>query len=251
MKGPLVSIVIPTFNSEKTLARCLESILSQTYEDYEIIVVDGASTDKTVEIIKHYASKSFSIHWTSEKDKGIYDAMNKGIDLARGNWILFLGSDDEIYNKSVLFEVFQSPIPGGTLVIYGKALVLPEQFITSLNLTFDSIVHGNLCHQTMFYAKAVFDLWKYDLRFSVLSDWDLNLKLFGRYASRITCVDIIVCRYLNLGVSANWKTHPEYIEHFKNTRSLYFKYLPPRFLILSILRFLFRRLLRFRKQLFK
>ena len=90
----LLSIIIATYNAEKTLQRCLDSIIVQKSEEVELIIIDGGSTDNTVSIIK----RNYKIidYWISEKDKGIYDALNKGIDKANGKWIQFVGSDDFI-----------------------------------------------------------------------------------------------------------------------------------------------------------
>lgn len=88
-----VSIIIATYNAEKFLGGCLNSITSQSFKNFEVIVVDGGSSDKTVEIIREHAS-NFSLKWVSERDEGIYDAWNKGIEISTGEWITFVGSDD-------------------------------------------------------------------------------------------------------------------------------------------------------------
>jgi glycosyltransferase involved in cell wall biosynthesis len=100
------SIIIPTFNSEKVLRECLNSIVEQTFNNYEIILIDGLSTDSTVDIIKEYSLNNPNIHWVSEKDLGIYDAMNKGIKIANGEWVYFLGSDDKLSSNNALQEIF-------------------------------------------------------------------------------------------------------------------------------------------------
>ena len=90
----MVSIIIATYNSEKTLRRALDSVLNQTYQDWECIVVDGASKDNTIEIVKEYVSKDTRFRYVSEPDHGIYDAFNKGWKMAKGEWVMYLGSDD-------------------------------------------------------------------------------------------------------------------------------------------------------------
>ena len=97
---PLVSIIISTLNSEKYLEKALESSIGQSYLNREIILIDGLSTDNTVNIIKKYSEKIK--YWKSESDTGIYNAWNKGLKVANGEWICFIGSDDEWYsNKSL------------------------------------------------------------------------------------------------------------------------------------------------------
>ncbi|MDR2410857.1 MAG: glycosyltransferase, partial [Bacteroidales bacterium] len=86
---PVLSIIIPTYNSSKTINRCLDSILCQSYSNYEILVMDGLSSDNTLELVKAYNDRRIQIY--SGKDNGIYDAMNKGIALAKGEWLYFSG----------------------------------------------------------------------------------------------------------------------------------------------------------------
>lgn len=98
-KNPFFTIITASFNSEKTIADTINSVVNQSFTDYEFLIIDGNSTDHTVAIIKSLApkfeEKNISFKYISEKDKGIYDAWNKGIKLSKGRWISFLGSDDE------------------------------------------------------------------------------------------------------------------------------------------------------------
>lgn len=97
----LISIIIATFNSGKTLARCLNSIVKQLNNDCELIVIDGGSSDNTLDIISDY--KDYIAYYVSEKDKGVYDAWNKGVKVAKGRWITFIGSDDEMLPKTISY----------------------------------------------------------------------------------------------------------------------------------------------------
>ena len=109
---PFFSIITASFNSEKTIKETIESVLHQTVTNFEYILIDGKSSDKTVEIIqsfeKQFKEKKISYQWISESDTGIYNAFNKGIKLAKGNWISFLGSDD-IYLENAL-EFYKNKI---------------------------------------------------------------------------------------------------------------------------------------------
>lgn len=96
-----ISIIIATYNADKTLQRCLYSIALQKTEDIELLIIDGKSKDNTLEIIQK--NKAIINFWLSETDKGIYDAWNKGIKLARGKWIMFLGADDMLLEGSMAF----------------------------------------------------------------------------------------------------------------------------------------------------
>jgi glycosyltransferase involved in cell wall biosynthesis len=94
-KRPLVSVITAVYNANEYLAACIESILKQSFQDFEYILIDGGSTDGTVDVIKSY-QQHFS-YWISEPDRGIYDAWNKGLAVAKGDWIVFVGADDVLY----------------------------------------------------------------------------------------------------------------------------------------------------------
>ena len=101
-----ISIITVTFNSEKTLRYTIESVLNQNYDDIEYLIIDGGSTDSTLDIIKCYEPKfEGKLHYISEPDKGIYDAMNKGILMATGNVVGFLNSDDLFIDKKVAEDI--------------------------------------------------------------------------------------------------------------------------------------------------
>lgn len=101
---PTFSIIIAVFNGEKTIERAINSVLSQSYSNFELIIIDGDSRDNSKEIIKKY--NKYIEYWISERDDGVYDAWNKGIGKSRGEWISFLGADDE-FRPDALFNYFQ------------------------------------------------------------------------------------------------------------------------------------------------
>ena len=102
---PFISVVIAVFNGERYLEQTIQSIVEQTYDDKELIIIDGGSTDKTVEIIKKYESKI--AYWVSEKDKGIADAFNKGVKAARGDYINFQGDGDGFFEPDSLAQIME------------------------------------------------------------------------------------------------------------------------------------------------
>jgi glycosyltransferase involved in cell wall biosynthesis len=118
-----LSIVIPTYNSEKTIERCLNSLTCQTYQDFEICIIDASSLDRTLEKIDEFQSKFQNLRVVSEADKGTYDAMNKGIDLAQGEWIYFLGSDDTIYDDNVFADIFGVSPDKNCGIVYGNVRI--------------------------------------------------------------------------------------------------------------------------------
>lgn len=99
-KNPLISIIIAVYNGEKYIERAIKSVLSQSASNFELIIIDGNSTDNTIDIVKKYSSNIST--FITEKDNGIYDAWNKGIKAAKGDWICFIGSDDEFYPPAIM-----------------------------------------------------------------------------------------------------------------------------------------------------
>src|SRR5688572_7883253 len=106
MGHTLFSIIIPTFNSSLTLRACLDSIAGQTFKNYEVIIMDGLSEDNTIQLANNYRSSLPNLRVISEKDYGIYDAMNKSIKIAKGSWLYFMGSDDFFYDRGVLENIY-------------------------------------------------------------------------------------------------------------------------------------------------
>jgi glycosyltransferase involved in cell wall biosynthesis len=199
---PLISIIIPTFNSGKVLSNCLESCKSQTFNNFEIIIVDGVSIDDTLKIISSFKSKFKDFQFISENDKGIYDAMNKGILMAKGDWIYFMGSDDTFINKEVLNTVFKN-LASNIDVVYGN--VLSEFYGGIYDGAFDGhkIVRKNICHQSIFFNISVFKKTGYfDLNYPVVADWDHNIKWFFNSRIKHQYIDVLVANFSDNGFSA-------------------------------------------------
>lgn len=193
-----ISIIIPTFNSANTLCRTLDSIISQTFTNWEVLLMDGASTDNTIEIAKSY--KDNRIRVFSEPDKGVYDAMNKGIDKAAGEWLYFLGSDDYLLNNEVLNQVF-SHIPEKCDVFYGdvEAQQLDERHKGEWKI---EDLEYNRCHQAIFYNQKVFRKFgKYKPKYRVYADHDMNLKWFLDKRISSKYYPILIAHYSDGGLS--------------------------------------------------
>lgn len=168
-----ISIIMATYNSEKTIKQAIKSILEQTYNDYELIIVDGDSTDKTCDIINKFNSKK--INFVSESDSGVYEAFNKGLKMATGNWIFFIGSDDVLYNVNSL-EYIDAILDLKYDLIYTKVKIGDREFKPKFNSTilFKNMIH----HQGAMYNRRLFDDFIYDERYKISADYELNLKLF-------------------------------------------------------------------------
>jgi glycosyltransferase involved in cell wall biosynthesis len=193
------SIIIPTYNSSKTIKKCLESLVEQNLKNFEILIIDGISTDKTLEIACSFNDSRIAIY--SETDQGIYDAMNKGIKLAKGEWLYFLGSDDELYNNGVLQSIepyLQPEIP----VFYGNVLMANTGMRYCGKVTDIEIFFKNICQQAIFYNKNVFKLLKFNLKYRVFADHDLNIKLFKKDYKNIRYEPILIAKYANDGFSS-------------------------------------------------
>lgn len=199
-----ISVITPSFNSSKYIERAIESVLQQNYENCEHIIVDGGSTDQTLNILKRYQH----LKWISEPDKGIYDAMNKGIKLAEGEWIFFLGSDDTFHSSQVLEHIFEDSDNDSFDVLYGN--VKSDHFINKSpdgiydgSFSVDKLLHRNICHQGVFVRKEVFfKHGPFDLHYPVYADWVFNLKWFLDSSIKKKFCDIIVTDYSAGGFSA-------------------------------------------------
>ncbi len=171
-----LSIIIPTFNSSKVIGRALDSIVAQTFGDWEVLVMDGASKDNTGEIVKSYNDERIKFY--SEPDKGIYDAMNKGIKKAQGEWLYFLGSDDWLYDKGVLAYFFRDNDFAKYDVVYGEADATHISIYMRGEWSSEKLLF-NRCHQAIFYKKRFFRKHGiYNLKYKVWADHDINLRWY-------------------------------------------------------------------------
>ena len=171
---PLITVVTVVFNGEATLEQTIQSVVNQTYDNVEYIVVDGNSMDKTLDIIKKYEDKID--YWQSEPDKGIYDAMNKGIELANGDWINFMNSGDSFSSQSVIEQIFYGKCLKNIDILYGDSTSIDEFGISRTFYSSDNIDllkknpiyrHGASFIRTDFHKKNTFKLERKDLGFAL------------------------------------------------------------------------------------
>lgn len=208
MAEPLITIIIPVYNSDKTLRDCLNSIISQHYQNKEVWIIDGASKDSTISIINEYAEPVQYIQYVSEKDNGVYDAMNKGITRAKGDWLFFLGSDDALYDENVLSLVSAKIIETEAKVIYGNVLMkgigwAKEGSVYDGEFDLAKILTNNINHQSIFYHRDVFKkLGGYNLKYPVYADYDFNLRSFAAY--RFQYIDAIIAIFKLGGASTKF-----------------------------------------------
>lgn len=200
----LFSIITVCFNSAKTIRQTFDSILQQQCKDYEYIVVDGASTDGTVDIIKEYEPKfEGRMRWISEPDDGIYYAMNKGIKLSKGEYLNFLNADD--YYEPDALEFIQREIVAhpGFDVYYGIVRCYDEDGEVCLSReSHIRLPYRRICHQAMWYRHDVFvSFGEYDTRFRMCADFHHQIGLLRKNYSFLP-IDHIVVNYFNNGFSS-------------------------------------------------
>jgi len=200
-----LSIVIPTYNSEVTISHCLQSIINQGIKPGEVIVVDNASTDNTINIVGKYSSLYPFIKWISEPDKGIYDAMNKGINRAQNEWLYFLGSDDSFYAEDVIETIFSGTYSNFD-VIYGNVSSEMLGGIYDGQFTIEKLFTKNICHQAIFLKKSIFKLTGlFDTRFKAHADWHHNLKWLCNRRIHKLYVNKIIAHFASGGISSRHK----------------------------------------------
>jgi glycosyltransferase involved in cell wall biosynthesis len=149
-------------------------VINQTYDNVEYIIIDGGSTDGTIDIIKKYEDKID--YWVSEKDSGIYDAMNKGLALANGDYVYFLGSDDFLSHKNMLRDLSSYFLSIYDL-IYGNIIYTNDVLFCS-ELSPKTLFVNTIHHQAAFYRRDIFNNFRYDANLTLLSDYELNLVIY-------------------------------------------------------------------------
>ncbi|MCQ2974901.1 MAG: glycosyltransferase [Bacteroidales bacterium] len=177
MNCPKISVITVVFNSENLIKNTIESVINQTYNNIEYIIIDGASKDKTLEIVKSFKNKISTI--ISEPDHGIYDAMNKGIDKSTGDYIIFINSGDKFSSTTILEEIFCDEKNQNADILYGDTditdsegkILHSRRHRPPENLNWKSFKRGMLvCHQSFIAKKSLVE--KYDLKYRYASDFN-------------------------------------------------------------------------------
>jgi glycosyltransferase involved in cell wall biosynthesis len=204
MFSPKLSVITVVYNNVRDIERTLLSVINQTYSNIEYIVIDGASTDGTIQVIEKYRTHIHQL--ISEKDQGIYDAMNKGLALATGDYVLFMNSGDEIYAPDTVARVFAAGPDAD--IYYGETEMIneageslgrrrhkaPEQF------TWRSFKYGmSISHQAIYIKRSLAEPYRYpQYQLSADIDWILTA---AKKARKIINVHMYVAKYLVGGMS--------------------------------------------------
>ena len=201
----MVSIIIPSFNAAATIELAIISVLQQDNDDVEIVVIDGKSTDGTLTILDDisfrvnagaFGNKLF--RYVSETDKGIYDAMNKGIELSRGDWLFFLGADDILLPD---FSVACNHLLLNNVVYYCNTFLNKHYRVYDGEFNKFKLSIENISHQTIFYPRSVFSHYKYDLSYKIVADYMLNLNLCMDKAFGFQYIPLVISVYNESGCS--------------------------------------------------
>lgn len=203
------TVVTAVFNAEDVIEKTIKSVLNQTYTPYEYLIIDGKSSDKTVEIIrkysKHFEEKNITLKIVSEKDNGIYNAMNKGIDLAEGDFISFLNAGDwyeldALENINKFYEEDRFDLTYG-----GLHYVNPNGTITNKMSKNDEkgiVTSRHWNHPSMFMSTKLYKKYKFNEKFRAYADFDLYLKM-RKKGVKIRVIDKVITIFVADGVSTN------------------------------------------------
>ena len=204
-KSYKLSIITINFNNLLGLKRTVESAINQTWKEFEYIIIDGGSTDGSAEYIQEM-QEHFQ-YWVSEPDKGIYNALNKGILAAKGEYLLFLNSGDWLLDESVLSAVCCKDLVND--IYYGNVITIDEnnqkKKISFKNcVNGDWLLAGNLInHQSSFWKRSIFNNRLYDESFSIISDWAFFIDSFFVFDCTISYIDYYISYYHNVGISSS------------------------------------------------
>ena len=201
---PLISIITITFNASATLLPTLESIWSQTFRDFEHVIIDGASTDDTLALARAYPD----VRILSEKDRGLYDAMNKGMRLAQGKYLLFLNAGDalhapdtlQLYADAIMDNDYPGIVYGQTdIVDAGRRRIAPRHLQAPASLTLASFAEGMVvCHQAFVALRRITDSYDTRWRFSADFEWCIRCLQHSR---RNVLVPRVTADYLAEGAT--------------------------------------------------
>jgi glycosyltransferase involved in cell wall biosynthesis len=218
------SIITINYNDKSGLRRTIESVASQTYVDYEYIIIDGGSTDGSVDVIKEFASDIDC--WVSEKDRGIYHAMNKGVLQAHGDYCLFLNSGDAFYDKSVLEHIAEKGLKED--IIVGKLVSFTNDYLfnpPSRLISLYYLYSGTVPHQSSFIKTDLLRQYPYDEQLKIVSDWKFFVQAIVLHNCSVRYIDEIVARFDTNGVST---TNPD--KMWKEKEQVLAELFPPRVL---------------------
>lgn len=205
---PKISIITVSYNAIAGIEQTILSVINQTYQNVEYIIIDGGSTDGTVDVIRKYADKI--VYWVSEPDKGIYDAMNKGIKKATGEWINFMNAGDCFYREDVISNVFGTNYPPEVFVVYGSVVTKSQNLVQKPFGLKDFCKCMAFCHQSAFVRKS--KQIEFNTSYPIAADYNYFNSIYHNYGPEVFYnVEIPIAIYEDIsGVSTTSKKELEW-----------------------------------------
>jgi len=212
MKKPLLSIITVNLNNKDGLIETIGSIENQTVSDFEYIVIDGGSVDSSQHIIQQ---SNCVDKWLSEKDSGIYDAMNKGIQMASGDYLLFLNSGDKLYEKTTIKKAL--PFLNNFDIVYGDLFFSDKKNPYIYNypekLSFSFLFKASLAHPSTFIKRELFECFGlYDTTFKVIADWVFFIKVITKQNVSTKHIDQVISIFDMEGISSKPENLPQIMQ---------------------------------------
>lgn len=214
---PILSVITVTYNSAEDIEKTIANICAFVSPTVEYIIIDGNSTDGTKEIIQKYGGKISK--WISEKDNGIYDAMNKGIKMASGTWCIFINSGDTLLH--IPDQLFDETVASYSAI--AAAVETDRDGIVQPVYNWSIKLHNTLPHQGIFYNIRKEQI-SFDTQYRIFADYDLNLRLFLR-KKKIIIIDEVVAFHSLIGVSNSDFARKEALEVLKNNCGRFYVFL--------------------------
>jgi glycosyltransferase involved in cell wall biosynthesis len=216
-----LSIITVNYNDAEGLERTIKSVISQTFKDYEFIVVDGGSTDRSVNVIKKY--EPFINYWVSEHDGGIYPGMNKGLRQAKGDFVNFMNGGDSYHSVDVLENIFS--IDTDADIITGAHAGSPHPDVGKNGVTMLDLYTGAIDHQASFIRREVALRHPYDESFRIVSDWKFFIEALiydncTFHYTDLVVVDVDMCGISNTDIKLNRKEREEVLHELFPERIL-------------------------------
>lgn len=249
-KEPLITIIVAVYNGEETLQQCIDSVANQTYPHKQLIVVDGDSNDGTVQILKENQEK---IHyWISEPDSGVYNAWNKGLRQANGDWICFLGADDYFWDEQVLDKLSAAllAVPPEIRLAYAQVMLIGNNDETLFPVgepweAFRERFHQGAClpHQGVMHRRSLFEqIGEFDESFRIGGDYEIMLREL-KAAEAVFILDIIVAAMRQGGLSSNPSDTIEVMLDIRRAQKMHGQSWPSFFWLKAMMRVFIRLLL--------
>lgn len=205
---PLISIVMAVLNRANCIGRAIESVISQSYGNIELIIIDGGSSDGTLDILKQYDSAID--YWSSEPDSGIYDAINKGIAHAGGDWINIQGSDDYLFDS---IAGVASHLVSDRTVYYGDLYYHYQRKVKFGKITTLNLVSYRFGHHRFFFPRSFFSSYRYDVTYPICADYEMFVRAYSEKRYNFEYLPIVIASFNELDGAGSRVTDQEFLRH--------------------------------------